>query len=363
MLTILDKYIIKKFLTTFLFATILITVVSIIINFAERIGVFIDREISMKDVCIEYYIYFIPWINGLLWPLFVMISVMFFTARMANDTEIIPMLNSGLSFNRILRPYLISAFFLAGIHWYAFNYIIPISNEYKYEFDRERLKKNKTKTRSSNVHFFVSPESKIFIRYYRRTDSSGQNFRLETLDENGGLKSVLKARKIRFKERPYTWTLEDYSKRSINGNKEDLLLAKGEKLDTVFNFAPEDFVEHLTQMEVMPTNELKAFVKKEESRGIGNTKKYYIELSKRTAIPFSIIILTLIGASVSSRKVRGGMGLHMAIGVVIGAVFEVLSKFSTTFAANLNWPIDLCIWIPNIIFSIVAIILVKSAQK
>ena len=335
MLQILDRYIIGKYLKTFFYAAILITLFSVVENFAEKVEKFINSGLSAKEIFFDYYLYFIPWINGLLWPLYALIAVIFFTSRMARNSEIISILNAGVSFKRMLAPYLLSAIFISALHWLGSNYVIPLSNYHKNEFESEYLKSTK-KIRSTNVHFFIASNEKVYIRFYKTRDSSASTFRLEKFDESGRLISLMKARNIKFKEEPHTWTLEDYSIRNINELSEELIIGTGEKLDTVLKFTPADFIQHTKQMEIMTTSDLRDYIKREQQRGLDNTKKYYIELYRRTADPFTIIILTLIGVSVASRKVRGGIGLHLAEGVVYGSAYVLLSKFSTTFSTNLS---------------------------
>lgn len=363
MLTILDRYIIKKYLGTFFFACFLITMVSIVIDFSDKINRFIDRDLSIKQILVDYYLNFIPWINGLLWPLFALISVVFFTSRLARNTEIIPMLGSGISFNRLIVPYLISSSLIASALWYGTNYLIPKTTKHKNEFEAEYLSRSKKQNLSNNIHFFISPDSKIFIKHYKNRDSTAQNFRLENYDSLGVLTDLIQANKIKFKEHPDVWTLEQYVKRGFDEMDESIVLGQSEKLDTALNFKPSDFVHYTKQMEMMTTAELKDYITVEESRGLDNTKKYQIELQRRTADPFTIIIMTLIGMAVASKKVRGGMGLHLAVGVVIGSAYVILSKFSKTFAENLSVSAEIGMWAPNLVFGLIAVVLILNAQK
>jgi len=363
MLTILDRYIIKKYLSTFFFACLLITMASIVIDFSDKINRFIDKDLTVKQILVEYYLNFIPWINGLLWPLFALISVVFFTSRMAKDTEIIPMLGSGISFNRLVVPYLISSSLIAGALWYGTNYLIPKTTKHKNEFEAEHLSRSKKQNLSNNIHFFISPDAKIYIKHYKNRDSTAQNFRLENYDSLGVLTDLIQADKIAFKEYPDVWTLENYVKRGFSELNESIVLGKSAKLDTALNFQPSDFVHYTKQMEMMTTSELKEYINVEASRGLDNTKKYQIELQRRMADPFTIIIMTLIGMAVASKKVRGGMGLHLAVGVVIGSAYVILSKFSKTFAENLSVTAEVGMWAPNVVFGIIALFLIFKAQK
>lgn len=359
---ILDIYIIKKYLSTFFFTMLLITMIAITINYFEQVDKFIDSNLSLKQIAVGYYLHFIPWINGLLWPLFALLAVIFFTSRMAKNSEIISILSSRVSYVRFLAPYMISATILAVLLWIGNNYIIPKSNKIKNEFESEYIKKSFKQARNYNLHFWTSPTEKVYIRNYSIADSTGRTFRFEKF-LNNELVYTLKANRIIYSGIPNQWKLEGFEVRTFDGLKESLIQKPAATLDTTFNFNPKDFTYYTKQMEMMNTSDLRDYLKNEQNKGLDSGKKYKIELYRRTADPFTILILTLIGVSVASRKVRGGMGFHLAIGVIIGSVFVIISKFSTTFSSNLSLPPLIGVWIPNIFFSIVAYILYKTAQK
>ena len=359
---ILDWYIIKKYLSTFFFTMMLITMIAITIDYFERVDKFINAELSTKEIIMEYYLHFIPWINGLLWPLFALLAVIFFTSRMAKNSEIISILSAKVSYARFIRPYMIAGGTLALLLWIGNNYVIPKSNRLKNEFKSEYIYKSAKTTLNHNIHFWLSPTEKVYIRSYTTSDSSGRIFRLERFADNK-LVYVLKANKIKFIGQPNKWKLEDYEIRTFGDMSENLIPKPTEHKDTTFSFVPKDFTRYTKQMEMMNTSDLREFLKYEQEKGLNSGKKYSIELYRRTADPFTIFILTLIGVSVASRKVRGGMGFHLAAGVVIGAVFVIISKFSMTFSTNLALPPGIGVWIPNMFFSVVAFFLVKNAQK
>lgn len=349
-------------MVSFFFTTFLITLVSIVINYSEQIHRFIKADLSFIDVLTQYYIYYIPWINGLMWPLFSLISVIFFTSRLARNSEIVASLSSGVSHWRILVPYLFSALFIASLLWVGKNYVIPYSNKVKHDFESEILNKNHEKTMRDNIHFFLNQNEKIFIHRYLSRDTSALHFRLETF-ENGKLSRILSAEKISFKESPKIWTIKNYDIREINGLNESIFVASGEKLDTTIDLTHDDFVRNLKGMENMSTQDLMDHISRKKERGIGAEKNYLVELYLRTSQPFAIIILTIIGFAVASRKVRGGMGLHLAIGVVIGAAYVVISQFSSTFSNNLSLSPLLGAWIPNMLFGGVALYLLLRSQN
>jgi lipopolysaccharide export system permease protein len=358
----LDSYIIKKYLGSFFFTMLLITMIAVVIDFSEKINRFIDAELSISKIVGEYYLNFIPWINGMMWPLFSLIAVIFFTSRMAKNSEIVAFLSSGISFNRLMVPYLISASLIAGVLWLGKNYFIPYNCKIKNDFESEYLKKNSKKTLNNDIHFFLNPSEKIYIRYYRKSDTTAQSFRLEGF-KNNRLASVLKAEKLVFKEQPNVWTLKNYTRRTFEGLDESYLVAKGEELDTTLDLTPEDFVRNTKLMENMTTVDLEDYIHRERERGLGDAKSFLIEKHMRNSQPFTILILTIIGFALSSRKVRGGMGLHLAIGVILGACFVIVSKFAATFSNNLSLSPALGAWFPNIIFTFLALFIVRQSQK
>ena len=358
----IDLYIIKKFLTTFLFTIALISVVSIAIDLSEKVTRLMKSEAPIKDVIFEYYLNFIPWIVGLLTPVFVLIAVIFFTARMAKNNEILSILNAGVSYRRLLRPYMIGAGIIAVVLFIGGNYIIPISTDKKNTFENIYINRGNKKVEVDHVHFFLNEKEKAYVRYFRLRDTSMQGFRVETFNDNGEVIQLLQTDRLDYIGPPDNWRLNSHTVRTFDGEKESFVNYK-EKLDTVFPFSPEDFIRYTNDMEMMTTPELKKFVEYEKSRGVADSIKHVTEIQRRLADPFSIFILTLLGVTVASRKTRGGMGMNLAIGVTTGALFVFMQKFSSTFAQGNYISPELGMWIPNIFFSIVAIYFVSKAQK
>jgi len=321
-----------------------------------------DADLTTLEVIKDYYLPFVPWINGLMWPLFSLIAVIFFTSRMAKNTELIAMLSAGVSFNRILVPYIIAGSILAGAFWLGKNYVIPHANKLKNDFEYAYLTKRHTKTLNNDIHFFLGENEKVHIRYYSSRDTSVRGFRIENFKE-GKLFKVLKATRLFFKEEPNKWTIKDYEIRTFDGLEESYVQNKGSELDTTLNLTPGDFIRNTKLMENMTTGDLKDYINREKDRGMGAAKNFLIQLHQRNSEPFSIIILTIIGVAIASRKVRGGMGLHLAIGVIIGAAFVIITQFSATFSNNLSLSPALGAWIPNIIFGIIALIMIQFSQK
>ena len=362
MLTIFDKYIIKKYLTTFFFSAFLFTLLSVVIDFSEKVESFMESEASVSQIITEYYINFIPWINGILWPLFALLAVVFFTSRLAKNSEIVAALSAGMSFTRLLRPFMITACTLALIHFVGNHYFIPEGNKAFRSFDNTYIHLGNLETKSENVHIFLNPESKIFIRNYRRTDTSMRGVFLELFDQ-GELVTLIKAERMKWLGPPGIWTLYDYQIRGFLGDNESIVIGKGQSFDTTLNLLPKDFVRYNNEREMMTSSELRSYIAYENEKGLGKARIMVTELHRRNADPFTIIVLTLIGVAVASRNSRGGVGVHLAIGVTIGALYIILSRFSITFANQLSLPIGLSVWLPNIIFSIIALVLILRAQK
>lgn len=363
---ILDRYIIRKYLGSFFFTAFLFTLIAMVFDFSEKAGQFVEaaKVLSVGEILTQYQLNYIPFINGLLWPLFSLISVIFFTSRLAYNSEIISMLNAGVSFRRILRPYLIAGSLLTIILLFANHLIIPIANKPKLEFERKFIKRESDRlTTGTNMHFFIAPDTKVYLRSYSASDSLGYSFRLEKFSGTT-LISMLKANFIEWnKTTGKGWKIRDYEIRTYNDTVEHLEVYPNMQLDTMLNMLPSDFEFYAKKKDLMTTPELQALVDKEKSRGLNPVKVYTNEIQRRTADPFSILILTIIGVSIAARKVRGGMGLHLAFGIAIGSVFVFISKFSIVFSKSPAIPSILGIWLPNLLFLFIALRLLRKAQQ
>lgn len=359
----LDRYIIGKYFMTFFFVVLIFTLIASAIDFSEKVENFIKEPCTKSEILFDYYAGWIPYINGLLFPLYALISVIFFTSRMAFNSEVISILNAGVSFMRFLRPYLIGASIIACGHLIANHFFIPSGNESRLNFERKYIWKNQDKGKVKDIHMFIGDQQKVYIRYYNKSDSAAHDLRLEQLDENGLLTKFIDAKIARWHEEKKSWNLKNYEIRTFDGLKETFVAHPNKSLDTTINLAPADFVRFLNAKEMLLSKDLRSFIEAERGRGMSNTRIYEIELYRRTSDPISIIILTIIGVAIAARKVRGGLGLHLAIGIGLGAIFIFLSKFSVTFATNTSFPTILGVWVPNIIFGLIAVFLVFRAQK
>ena len=362
MLKILDQYIIKRYLSTFFFTVMIFSMISVIIDLSEKVDDFIEEDVTITQIIVDYYLNFLVYINSLLIPLYAMISVIFFTSRLAYNSEVISILNAGVSFRRLLLPYLTAAGLITTVHLIGNHYIIPHSNKTRLDFEHTYIWKYSDKGKTDNVHLFLEPGVRAFIQSYQKRDSSAQGFKLERI-EGQNLVSVLKAKRAEWIGETQKWRLSNYEVRDFDGMKEYIHIGNAERIDTSINLHPKDFVRYTNHREMMDTPELTSFINSERQRGMGNTKVYEIERHRRTAEPFTVIILTIIGVAVAARKVRGGMGLHLALGVAIGAAYIFLSRFSTVFATNESLTPFFGVWIPNFVFLGLGVYLISVAQK
>jgi lipopolysaccharide export system permease protein len=361
-LKILDRYIIRTYLSSFGFVMLMLTVIACVIDLGEKIEDFKKDHVPFKVVFVDYYLNFIPHINALLFPLIALISVVFFTSRMAYNSEIISIFNAGVSFRRLMRPYLVGGAILACLHLMFNHFIVPNGNKKRLEVEHKHVWRNMDKGKTDNVHLFLDPKTAVFIGSYRKSDTTMRDFRIEKFDDNGLLSSVLKAETGTWKGAPNHWKFQTLQRRYFNGLTESLQTNTVE-LDTTIDILPDDFVRYTNQNEMLTTSELNYEIQKLQRRGVGNTKNYEIEVHRRTSEPFTILILTVIGMALAARKVRGGMGLHLALGIGIGAIFIFLSKFAVTFATQPGIPAWFGVWIPNFVFGGVAAHLISKAQK
>jgi lipopolysaccharide export system permease protein len=356
---ILDRYIIRKFLGTFFFSLALIILIAVVFDMSEKLDDFIERKAPVKAIIFDYYLNFIPYFANLFAPLFVFISVIFFTARMAMDTEIIAILNSGVSFRRLLRPYMIAAFVLALLSFYLNGWLIPHSNKVKLAFENVYIK-DPVKFEYRNIHRQITPGVFIYFESYDNNSNIGYRFSMERI-EKGQRTYFLNSERMVWDSITSKWRIENYYARKIDGEKE--LLSGGQRLDTVLPITPANFRRRSNVVQAMDTPALNEFIEQERLEGSGNLGVYLVEKHRRNAIPFATFVLTIIGVSLSSRKVRGGIGARLGSGIGISFVYILFMQISNTFAINGSLPPIVAVWIPNIFFSAIALLLLKKAPK
>jgi lipopolysaccharide export system permease protein len=359
-LKILDIYVIRKFLSTFLLSIVLILSIVVIFDLSEKIDDFLESGAKLKAILFDYYLNFIPYFGVLFSSLFAFIAVIYFTSRMAYNTEIIAILSSGMSFRRFLLPYLISAIFIAGVSFYLSDQVIPQANKVKLDFEERYVKKAPVNFKTKDFHRQIEPGVYVYLHSYSNVSKVGYQFTIEKF-ENGELVSKMSADQIRWDTTVNKWRARRYYIRTIDGLHETL--EEGRQIDTTLAMHPDDFNMRLTIVETMSLKELDEFIKDQLMKGETNVTSYQIERQNRLAFPFSTFILTLIGVSVSSRKMRGGMGMQIALGVVISFTYLLFTQFSKQFAIGGMLPVMVAVWLPNVFFSIVAVFLVRLAPR
>ncbi len=357
----LDKYIVGKFLGTFLFTVILLCVVIVVIDLSERIDDFLENDAPVNLVIFQYYANFIPHTVLTLSPLFIFVSVIFFTSRMAYRTEIIAILASGISFYRILfGPYFFAATLLVALQLYGSHYWVPEANKERLKFEYQYMR-GQIVNKDKDIHLQIAPDSYIYFETFLLSDSSGRKFTLEQIDSNQNMIYKLHAARAKWNGEKGKWELSNYNERHIEGLKE--IITTGTKMDTTLNFHPKDFAREKRFKDAMTRTELNDYITKERQRGTPNLEFYQVEKHRRTSVPFSTYILSIIALAVASRKARGGMGFHVFVGIALSALYIVTLQFSTTFATNGNLNPLLGAWMPNIIFGVIAVWMLIRAPK
>ncbi len=356
---ILDLYIIKKFLGTFFYAISLLILVVIVFDISENIDEFLDNDAPMDEIIINYYVNFIPYFINLFSFLFTFISVIFFTSKLASNTEIVAILSSGVSFYRLLRPYMISAIFLGLMSFYLSNFLIPKTN-IKRRIFKDRYMEELTRGKDRNIHLQISPGEFIYLENYNMQSEYGYKFTMEKIIDQS-LRYKLTADRIHWDSINKSWTLYNYFIRKFTDSSENIIT--GRQLDTTFKLKPSDLIILKEDFEEMNYWQLRKKIADEKLKGSEEVKVYEMEKHNRISGPFATIILTLIGVALSSRKVRGGIGMHLGLGIALTFTFIMFMKISTVFAISGHLSPFLAAWIPNIIFGIIAAILIRLAPK
>ena len=354
-----DWYIIKKFLSTFFFTISLILIIVIVFDISEKIDDFLRSNVSVDKIIFDYYLNFIPYFGNLFSPLFIFISVIYFTSKMAGNSEIIAILNSGMSFSRLLRPFIMTSFFLASLSFVLGNFIIPETNKERIDFENKYIKR-KQKKRIKNIHMQIQRDQYVYMESYNRSKNIGYKFTLENF-ENNVLKSKLSANYIEYDTVNNNWKARDYFIRKYQEKNDEII--KGSIIDTVINLSPSDLAKNRSLVETMGMKKLNKYIKQEEIKGTAQIVYHKIEKHKRIANPFSTIILTVIAVAIGSRKIRGGAGIQLSLGLLMSFAYILFMQISTTFATNSNLLPIIAVWIPNLIFTIIAFVLVRFSMR
>ncbi|HEY4061543.1 MAG TPA: LptF/LptG family permease [Puia sp.] len=364
MIKLLDSYILKKFLGTFIFTLLVITTIAVVIDTSEKADDFVKSGLTGWQLVTHYYIGFIPFIMSMIFPLMVFIAVIYFSSKMAGKSEFIAILAGGVRYNRMLRPYLIGSVFLAVIFWLASQYWVPKANEIRTDFQAVYVDGNSSYNsdpyRNNNYYLRVDPTTFVGFRYYDTVNKTAANFFMQKLKGNQVYYNV-RAETIRWDPAKKDWKLTGVTIRTMDGIKETL--NKQDSMHVNLNVLPKELRRDDYLKDKLTTPELHQFIHMEEVRGTEGLNTFKVELYHRDATPFSVIIMAMIGAIIASRKIRGGSGLHLALGIVMAAIFVVMDKFAATFSTKGNFPPMLAAWLPNIIFTGVAGILYVKTPK
>lgn len=349
----IDWYIIKKFIGTYIYSIALIISISIVFDVNDNLTKFTNYHAPLRAIVFDYYANFIPYFANLFSPLFVFIAVIFFTSKLAGNSEIIAMLACGMSFKRLLRPYIISAALIAMLNFYLGAYVIPKGTVVRHDFEA-LYKNNKKNTSASNIQLMVDKGVVAYISQYDDVHKTGFGFSLYKF-ENKKMVSHMTASVIQYdtiSDSRYHWKARSYKIRKLKGLREEI--QSGMELDTLIQMEPMDLIFSKGQQETFTSPELRQYISKQQSRGSSNVVQYEVEYHKRIASSFASFILTIIGVSLSSRKRKGGMGLYLGIGLALSFAYILLQTVCATFAINADTPPALAAWIPNILYVFIA---------
>ncbi len=358
----IDRYIIRKFIGTYIYSIALIISISIVFDINENLAKFTTNHAPLRAIVFDYYANFVPYFANLFSPLFVFIAVIFFTSKLAGNSEVIAMLACGMSFKRLLRPYMVSAALIAALNLYLGAYVIPRGTVVRHDFE-SLYKNNKKNTSASNVQLQVGKGVIAYIGQYDDKYKTGYGFSLDKF-ENKKLVSHMTASTIQYdtiSDSKYHWKAINYKIRTLRGMREHI--ETGIERDTVVLMEPIDLVFSKGQQETFTSPELLEYISKQKDRGSSNVVQYEVEFHKRIAMCFASFILTIIGASLSSRKRKGGMGLYLGIGLALSFTYILLQTVCATFAVNANTPPMLAAWIPNILYFFIAYYCYRKAPN
>ena len=359
---LIDWYIIRKFIGTDIFSIILIISIGVVFDFNENLSKFTQYHAPWRAIIFDYYANFIPYYANLLSPLFVFIAVIFFTSKLAGNSEIIAIMSSGMSFKRMLRPYMFTCVLIAGTTYYLNSYVIPHGNVVLQNFN-SLYRNSKKNTSAENVQLMVGKGVTAYIQHYDDQMKRGYGFCLDKLEDKK-LISHMTATEIQYdtiSDSKYHWRAFNWKIRTLKGLREHIV--SGEQRDTVILMEPTDLVYSKGQQETFTSPQLLSYISRQTARGSGNVVPYEVEFHKRIAMSFASFILTIIGASLSARKRKGGMGLYLGIGLALSTAYILLQTISATFAIQANTPPMLAAWIPNIIFIVIAYFCYRQAPN
>ncbi len=358
----LDRYIIGKFLGTYFFSIVLIISIAVVFDFNENIDKFLQHDAPVKEIMFDYYLNFIPFYSNLFSQLFVFIAVIFFTTKLAENSEIIAMLSTGTSFGRIVRPYMISAAIIALLNYGLGAYIIPKGNVKRVKFEN-KYKNRGRQDFNANVQMEVDTGVIAYFGRYEDSQKMAYEFTLDKF-ENKKLVKHLQAMTIQYDTlsyEPYHWVITNYQTRNLQGLRE--IIQSGSKLDTIIKITPQDLLVSRDMEMTLTTPELKTYIERQKARGFANIQQFEVEYWKRGATSFATFILTIIGVSISARKRKNGMGIALGIGLALILTYIMFQTVVSSLAVNANFPAMIAVWIPNAVFAFVALYYYKKAPR
>lgn len=363
LISIIDLYIIKKFLGAYIFSIVLIISIAVVFDINERLDKFLAHENILREIILDYYFNFIPYYANTFSPLFVFISVIFFTSTLAENSEIIAMLSNGMSFKRLMRPYMISAGVISLVTFILGSFIIPPANKGRIDFQNKYFK-DKSTISAREVQVQIGKGNILYLESYSRTKGSGSNIALDRFD-NKTLVSRVVAENATY-DSAYNWKLSNYAIREFRNNKE--YVTSGTELDTIIPITPEDLLVSINDFEIMTTPQLYTYINRQKNRGlasVGDVKltNFEVEYHKRFASLISAFILTIIGVTLSSRKVKGGMGLNIGIGLGLSFGYIVFMTVSSSFAVSGTMSPFMAVWLPNFVYIFIAAFLYTKAPN
>ena len=362
-LKILDRYIMKKFLSTFFIALLVIIGIVIIFDVAEKIDNFVENDIPLKVIIFDYYVNWVPYFINMFSPLFVFITVILFTSKMAANSEIIAILSGGVSFHRMMVPYVVSATFIALLSLGLNLFVIPRSNATRVDFETKYVDThyNFTKYSRNNVHYQIAPGQFVFVQSFSAYNNTAYKFTLETIEDNK-LVSKLTAESAAWDSTMDGWHLRRWFIRDYGTGLEDKVRC-GDQLDTVIALKLSDFYRNQKTVETLTRSELNALIETQKMRGDSNVMYAQIEKNRRMTLPFSAFILTIMAVALTSKKKRGGIGFNLAIGLGLAFLYILFLKFSEMFVFTDTMPAGLALWMPNLVYIVIAAVLYRLAPK
>ncbi len=354
----LDKYIIGKFLGTFIFSIVLIMSIAVVFDLTEKLDDFFENQVSGKEIIFDYYLNFIPYYMNMFSPLFIFISVIFFTSKLAGDSEIIAILASGVSYHRLMWPYFVSALVLFVFSFWMTGYVIPPASEKMLTF-QDKYIQHFSRENARNIQMEVDPGTILYIESFQKRTKMGYRSSLEHFD---GKKLTMRitADRIHY-DSAYNWHFDKYIRREFDGMRETL--TRGNRLDTIIPVLPKELFYTAENAQMMTNPELRSYIDTQRKRGSGNVQAFETEWWKRWSSPLGAFIMTLLGVTMSSKKVRGGMGKNLGFGLTLSALYILFSTVSTTFSVNGVMSPFMSVWLPNFIFLAIGVVLYLRVSR